>query len=104
MEGTPGDYLVQTPLLRQGQLEQAAQHCDQLGFEYFHRWKLYNVSGQPVPCFLLFDPTVKKKVPISVQVEFPEFYYFCPLPLVLPVSTAEKSSALHSLPSSIYIH
>lgn len=34
LEGTPGDYLVQTPVLKQGQLEQAAQDYVQLGFKY----------------------------------------------------------------------
>ena len=35
VEGTSGDALVQ-PLLKQGQLEQVAQACVQLGFEEIH--------------------------------------------------------------------
>lgn len=34
LEGTPGDCLVQTPMLKQGQLAQAAQDYVQLGFKY----------------------------------------------------------------------
>lgn len=34
LEGTPRDCLVQTPMLKQGQLEQAAQDYVQLGFKY----------------------------------------------------------------------
>lgn len=33
------------PLLRQGQLGQAAQHRAQLGSEYLHGWRLHNLSG-----------------------------------------------------------
>ncbi|KAK4827068.1 hypothetical protein QYF61_013709 [Mycteria americana] len=37
------------PLLKQGQLDQTAQDHVQLGFEYLQGWRLYKLSGQPVP-------------------------------------------------------
>lgn len=37
LEGTSSDHLVQPPLLKQGQLQRAAQDHVQLGYEYLHR-------------------------------------------------------------------
>ena len=31
-----------------GQLQQVAQDCNQLGFEYLEVWRLHNISGQPI--------------------------------------------------------
>lgn len=40
-----------SPQLRQGQLQQVAQDCDQSGSEYLHGWRLYHLSEQSVPGF-----------------------------------------------------
>ena len=37
-----------TPLLKQGQLQQAAQELVQVGLEYLQR-RLHNLPGKPVP-------------------------------------------------------
>jgi len=47
------------PLLKQGQLEQIAQDCVLLSFEYLHGWRLHNFLWQPV---LVFGYSHNKKV------------------------------------------
>jgi len=37
--------------LKHGHLEPIAEDQDQLGFEYLQGFRLYNLSGQPVPVF-----------------------------------------------------
>ena len=39
------------PCAKQGQLEQAAQDCFWLGFEYLQAQRPHSLSGQPVPVF-----------------------------------------------------
>jgi len=49
LEGTSVDHLVQTPLPKQGHLEQVAQDLIQVGFEYLQRRRNHSLSGQTVP-------------------------------------------------------
>lgn len=46
VEGTSGD-LVQSLCSNQSELQQVAQRCVQLGFEYLHGQRLHNLGGQP---------------------------------------------------------
>lgn len=34
-----------------GQLEQVAQNCIWLSFEQLHIWRIYKLSGEPIPMF-----------------------------------------------------
>lgn len=49
LEGTPGHHGVQAPCSKQQQQEQAAQDCVQVWFEYLHKQRCHNLSGQPFP-------------------------------------------------------
>jgi len=91
------------PLLKQGQLEQVAQDHVWSSFEYLGRYSslLHKLSGQPLP---VFD--------YLCNIFFLKFrwnficFNLSPLPLVLPVSTTEKSLIPLSLlfPSDICTH
>lgn len=51
LESTSADCLVQPSCSEQGQLQQVAQGCVQLGFEHLQRPRLLSLSGKPVPLF-----------------------------------------------------
>jgi len=59
-------------LLRQGHLEQAAQHHVQASLEYLQEWALHNLSRQPAP--VLSRPHSKKVFP-AVQRDPPAFQF-----------------------------
>lgn len=48
LEGTSGCHLVQLSFTDEGQLEQVAQKCVQLGFECLQGWRIYNFSVIPI--------------------------------------------------------
>lgn len=48
-----------TLLFMQGDLEQIAQNHIQVGFEYLHKWKFHNLSGQNA---LVFDHPHSRKL------------------------------------------
>ena len=91
-------------LLKQGHLEPVAQGHVQTDFEYLQGWRLCSLSGQPVP---VLSHLHSEKVFPSVQRE-PPVFHFVPggtLPLVLSLSTAEKSLAPSSFhPPSRYLY
>jgi len=78
-----------TPLPKQGHLQQAAQDHIYVGFEYLQIRRLHNLSGQPVP--VLHHPQ-SKQVLLHVQLEL-LMLFLCLLPVVLSLSTTEKSLA-----------
>jgi len=49
LEGTSVGHLVQTPLPKQGHLQQTADDRVLAGLEYLQRRRLRNPSGQPIP-------------------------------------------------------
>jgi len=57
-----------TTLSKQGCLEQVAQELVKVGFEYFQRRRLQNLSGKPVP--VLHHPQSEEFLP-HVQLELP---------------------------------
>jgi len=61
-----------TPLLKQGQLQQAAQDLVQVGLEYLQGRRLHNLSGQPVQ--VLRHPQREEVLP-HVQVELPKLQF-----------------------------
>ena len=67
LEGISWDDLVQAAVLKQGDSETATHHHAQSGFEYFHRWSLYNHSGQPWP---VFDHPQSEKLPSWIHADF----------------------------------
>ena len=64
-----------TPQLKQGHLQQAAEHLVQVGLEYLQRRRLNNLPGQPVP--VLRHPQREEVLPY-VQTELP-MLQFVPL-------------------------
>ena len=91
-----GDLWRPNPCSKQGQQEQVAQDCVQLGFDCLQGWRLCSLPGQPV---LVLDYPDSKKVISYVRWNF-LYFNLCPLPLVLSLGTTEKSLALSSLLSS----
>ena len=69
-----------TPVPKQGRLEQAAQDCIQVGFEYLQRRRLHYLLGQPVP--VLHHPQREEVLP-RVQTELPvlQFVPIAPCPV-----------------------
>ena len=65
---------------KQFHLEQAAQDCVQVGFEYLQRRRIHSCSGQPVP--VLCHPQSKEVLP-HVQMELPmlQFVPIAPCPV-----------------------
>ena len=61
-----------TPVLKQGHLEQVAQDCIQMAFQYLQGWRLHNLSGQPVP---VLGHSPSKKVFPDGQREPPLFQF-----------------------------
>ena len=55
-----------SPLLQQGQQQQVAQDPVQMALEYLQRWKLHNLSGQPVP---LISPPRSEEVSPYIQMD-----------------------------------
>lgn len=43
LEENSGDFVVQSPCSKQGELKEVAQACVELGAEYLQRWGLYNL-------------------------------------------------------------
>ena len=66
----------QTPLPKQGHLEQAIEDHVQAGLEYLQRKRLHNLPGQPVP--VLRHPQKEEVLP-HVQMELP-------MPQFVPIS------------------
>lgn len=89
LAGTSGDGPV-PPLLKQGQLQQAAWGHVQLDVEYLQGRRCYNLSGQPL---LAFKQPLSKDIVPMFKWHFP-CLGLCPLPLVLALGTTEKSRAL----------
>lgn len=81
LEGASGDRLVPPCCSQQAQLQQVAQGCSHVGFEYLQAWRLCNLSGQPV--LLPDDPHHKKKSLFLCIMESPVLYFMsiasCPL-------------------------
>jgi len=77
------------PLPKQGHLKQVAEDLIQVGFEYLQRRRIHNPFGQPVA--MLCHPQ-RKKFFLMFRWNFLCFS-LCPLPLVLPLGTTEKSLA-----------
>lgn len=72
MEGISAGWLCGTaPLLKDGHLEQAVQDLVQMASEYLQRWRLNNLSWQPVA--VLSQPSHSQKVFLAVQ--SPSFFY-----------------------------
>ena len=81
LEGASGDHPVPPRCSQQAQLQQVAQGCSHLGFEYLQGWRLRSLSGQPV---LLPDhPHHKKKLFLMYTWKFPILHFIpvasCPL-------------------------
>lgn len=49
--GISWDYSIQLTLIKYSHLKQFVQDCVQMVFEYFQRWRLYSLLGQPGPVF-----------------------------------------------------
>jgi len=77
-----------TLLPKQGHLQQAAQDLVQVGLEYLQRRRLHSLPGQPVP---VLRHSVKKFF-LMFRWNF-SCFRLCPVPLLLLLGIAEKSSA-----------
>ena len=95
-----GDRLVESPLLKQDQLERDSQYRIQLGFEYFHGWRLHNLSGQPVP---VINHPPSREVFYCIEMEGPVLQF---LPIVCHCAAGRRLwlPLLHSLPSGSDTH
>lgn len=92
LEGTSGSHVVQSPLLMQGPLPRlATQGPVQMAPEHPQRWRLHNLSGQPVP--MSSHPHTQKVSP-DVLTEPPVFHF---MPFLLSLGTHENSPSLASL-------
>ena len=74
-------HLVQSPLLKQRHLQQAAQDLVQAGLEHLQRKRLHNLPGQPVP--VLRHPQ-REEVLRHVQTELSvlQFVLVAPCPVI----------------------
>lgn len=84
------------PLLKQGNLQPAAQDHIQTAFDSFQHGRLHNISAQPVP---LLSPLTVKQFFLMFRGNILCFS-LCQLPLVLSLGTTEKNLARTSLHSS----
>jgi len=77
----------QTPLTRQGHLQQTVQDHIQADLEYLQIRRLHNPSGQLLQCSVTLQ--VKKIFLMFRQNKL--CFSLCPLPVVLLLGTTEKS-------------
>ena len=65
---------------KQGRLQQDAQDCVQVGFEYLQRRRLHNISGKPVP--VLRHPQREEVLPhVQTELPVPQFVPIAPCPV-----------------------
>lgn len=76
------EHIQAHPCSGQGQLQLVSHSHVQLHFEYLHRWRLNNLTGQPAP---LFDYTHHRKAFLTFRWNFLSFEF------VLSQDTNEKS-------------
>ena len=70
----------QTPLPKQGHLQQAAQDLVQVGLEYLQRRRLHNLPGQTVP--ELRHPQREEVLPhVQTELPVPQFVPLAPCPV-----------------------
>ena len=100
LEGTSGDHLVQTPLPKQGHLQQAAQDLVQVGFEYLQRRRLHNPCGQPVP--VLRHPQREEVLHVQKELPLLQFVPVAPCP-VAGLHWKESGSVLLTLTLQIFV-